>query len=48
MVTWKGDLFHGNVLRFSSYWRWANDYVEGFISDVVILVELFYSSRTSK
>ena len=45
-VTLEGDPLHGITDLFWPYFPWANGCVEGFSTDVAILVELLYGSRT--
>jgi hypothetical protein len=45
-ITRNGAPPHWNLMHFLAYSFWVGDSVEGFISDAVIDVELFYSSRT--
>jgi len=47
-VTLHGAIAHRNQLDSQASFQWANDYAEGFISDVAIPAELLDSSRTSK
>ena len=47
-VTMAGAQPHWNLLFLRQTFTWANDYAEGFITDVVIPAELLHSSRTSQ